>query len=133
MGLDCEPLRRVEAIESEKFDKNRHEVSNDEHRSDDCLEIIAGKLCFGSRSPWYVTKHLGLTDLLQAQQPALKSQAVVVKSVDLRTKIDLLEQNVESLMNQDRSMNKEIQEVKSNFETVKNGLTNQIQQISVSL
>ena len=76
---------------------------------------------------------LGLTDLLQAQQPALKSQAVVVKSVDLRTKIDLLEQNVESLMNQDRSMNKEIQEVKSSFETVKNGLTNQIQQISVSL
>ena len=76
---------------------------------------------------------LGLTGLLQAQQPALKSQAVVVKSVDLRTKIDLLEQNVESLMNQDRSMNKEIQEVKSNFETVKNGLTNQIQQISVSL
>ena len=71
--------------------------------------------------------------MIQTLQPAVKSQAVVVESVDLREKIYLLEQNVKSLLDQDRNINQEIKEVKSNFETVKNGLTNQIQQISVSL
>ena len=75
---------------------------------------------------------LGLTDLLQAQQPVVKSPAVVVRSMDLKGKINLLEQNVESLLNQDRNINQEIKEVKSNFATVQAGLTNQIQQISVS-
>ena len=70
--------------------------------------------------------------MLQAQQPAVKSPAVVVRSMDLKEKINLLEENVESLLNQDRNITEDIKEVKSTFATVKAGLTNQIQQISVS-
>ena len=70
--------------------------------------------------------------MLQAQKPAVKSPAVVIRSMDLKEKINLLEENVESLLNQDRNITEEIKEVKSNFATVKAGLTNQIQQISVS-
>ena len=70
--------------------------------------------------------------MLQAKEPAVKSQAIVVRSMDLKEKINLLEENVESLLNQDRNITEEIKEVKSNFATVKAGLTNQIQQISVS-
>lgn len=43
MELDCETLDRIEAIESEKFDQDKHVVLNDEHRSDDLVEIIAGR------------------------------------------------------------------------------------------
>ena len=70
--------------------------------------------------------------MLQAKEPAVKSPAVVVKSMDLKEKINLLEENVESLLNQDRNITEEIKQVKLNFATVKAGLTNQIQQISVS-
>ena len=70
--------------------------------------------------------------MLQGQQPAAKSQAATVESSELKEKITLLEENVESLMNQDQSLDEEIKEVKNNFETVKNGLTNQIQLINVS-
>ena len=69
--------------------------------------------------------------MLQGQQSAAKSQAATVESSELKEKITLLEDNVESLMNQDRSLDEEIKEVKNNFETVKNGLTNQIQLINV--
>ena len=75
------------------------------------------------------TSILELTDLLQTRQPAAKSQAV--KSIELQEKIDVLEENVETLLNQDRNINGEIREVKSNVETVKDGLSNQIQQINV--
>ena len=68
--------------------------------------------------------------MIQGQQSAAKSQA---ESSELKEKLTLLEENVESLMNQDRSLDGEIKEVKNNFETVKNGLTNQIQLINVSL
>ena len=74
-----------------------------------------------------------MTDLLQTQQSAAKSPAVVVRSVDLKEKISLLDQNVESLLNQDLKINREIEGVKSNVESVKNGLSNQIQQINVCL
>ena len=70
--------------------------------------------------------------MLQEQQSAAKSQVATVESFELKEKITLLEENVESLMNQDRSLDEEIKEVKNNFETVKNGLTNQIQLINVS-
>ena len=70
--------------------------------------------------------------MLQAKEPAVKSPAVIVKSIDLKDKINLLEENVESLLNQDRNITEEIKQVKLNFATVKAGLTNQIQQISVS-
>ena len=70
--------------------------------------------------------------MLQGQQSAAKSQVATVESSELKEKITLLEENVESLMNQDRSLDEEIKEVKNNFETVKNGLTNQIQLINVS-
>ena len=72
-----------------------------------------------------------LTELLQTRQPAAKSQAAV-KSFELQEKIDLLKENVEKLLNQDRNINREIKEIKSNVESVKNGLSNQIQQINVS-
>ena len=75
---------------------------------------------------------LGRSDLLQGQKSAAKSQEVTVVSTELKEKITLLEKNVESLMDQDRSLDEEINEVKINFETVKNGLTNQIQLINVS-
>ena len=71
-----------------------------------------------------------LTELLQTRQPAAKSQAAV-KSIELQEKIDLLQENVEKLLNQDRNINLEIKEIKSNVESVKNGLSNQIQQINV--
>ena len=74
-----------------------------------------------------------MTDLLQTQQSAAKSPAVVVRSVDLKEKISLLDQNVESLLNQDLKINREIEGVKSNVESVKNGLSKQIQQINVCL
>ena len=70
--------------------------------------------------------------MLQGQRSAGKSQAATVESSELKEKIALLEENVESLMNQDRSLDEEIKEAKINFETVKNGLTNQIQLINVS-
>ena len=80
------------------------------------------------------TSILELTDLLQTlqtRQPAAKSQGATAKSIELQEKIDLLKENVEKLLNQDRNINREIKEVKSNVETVKDGLSNQIQQINV--
>ena len=44
MKLDRGTLERIEAIESERFHQNKHEVSNDENKRDDLVEIIAGKL-----------------------------------------------------------------------------------------
>ena len=75
---------------------------------------------------------LELTDLLQTRQPTAKSQAAAVRSIELKDKINLLGENIETLLNQDRNINREIKEVKSNVESVKKGLSNQIQQINVS-
>ena len=71
--------------------------------------------------------------MLQTQQPAVKSQAAVVRSVDLNAKISLLEENVESLLNQDRNITEEVKEVTLKFESVTNELANQVKQISVSV
>ena len=57
---------------------------------------------------------------------------MIVGSADLKGRISLLEDNVKSLLNQDSSINAEIKEVKSIVESIKNGLSNQIQQINVS-
>ena len=76
-------------------------------------------------------KHLAFTYWLQAQPTAVKSQAVTIGSVSLSEKIDLLEGNVESLLKNDQSINEEIKAVKSNVNSVKFGLANQIQQINV--
>ena len=71
--------------------------------------------------------------MLQTQQPAVKSQAAVVRSVDLNAKISLLEENVESLLNQDRNITEEVREATLKFESVTNELVNQVKQINVSV
>ena len=80
----------------------------------------------------YQFNHLAFTNWLQAQSPAnVKSQAPTIASVSLQEKIGLLEENVEALLKKDRSINEEIKAVKSNVNSVKNGLSNQIRQINV--
>ena len=76
-------------------------------------------------------KHLAFTNWLQAQSTAVKSQAVTIGSVSLNEKIGLLEGNVESLLKKDRSINEEIEAVKSNMNSMQTGLANQIRQINV--
>ena len=71
--------------------------------------------------------------MIQTLQPDAKSQAIAAKSANPNEKINLLEQNVKALLDQDRNINQEIKEVKFNFELVENKLTNQIQEINVSL
>ena len=76
-------------------------------------------------------KYLALTNWLQAQPPAVKSQVATIGSVTLQEKIGLLEGNVESLLKKDQSINEEIKAVKSNVNSVQTGLANQIRQINV--
>ena len=122
-------LKRIQTIESDKFDQNKHEVTNEEQRNDHWLHIISGKLFLSYWNPRYVTNFEGLTDLLQAQQSALKLQAVV-ESADLREKISFFEKNIESSLHQDHMINQEIKKVKMNVESVKTELTNHIKNIS---
>ena len=77
------------------------------------------------------SKYLALTNWLQAQPTAVKSQVATIGSVSLKEKIGLLEGNVESLLKKDRSINEEIEAVKSNMNSMQTGLANQIQQINV--
>ena len=74
-----------------------------------------------------------MTDLLKLNQPAPKSQAVRVESVGLNEKINLLAENVQSLMDRNQTIDNEIKTVQSNVEFIAKGLTNQIKQINVSL
>ena len=72
-----------------------------------------------------------MTNWLQTQPTAVKSQVATIGSVSLKEKIGLLEGNVESLLKKDRSINEEIEAVKSNMNSMQTGLTNQIRQINV--
>ena len=74
----------------------------------------------------------GLSDLLKLNQPAPKSQAVRVESVGLNEKINLLAENVQSLLDSNQTIENEIEAVQSNVESIAKGLTNQIKQINVS-
>ena len=74
-----------------------------------------------------------MADLLKLNQPAPKSQAVRVESVDLNEKINLLDENVQSLLDRSQTIDYEIKTVQSKVEFIAKGLTNQIMQINVSL
>ena len=74
-----------------------------------------------------------MADLLKQNQPAPKSQAVRVESVGLNERINLLAENVQSLMDRNQTIDNEIKTVQSNVEFIAKGLTNQIKQINVSL
>ena len=73
-----------------------------------------------------------MADLLKQNQPAPKSQAVRVESVGLNERINLLAENVQSLMDRNQTIDNEIKTVQSNVEFIAKGLTNQIKQINVS-
>ena len=74
-----------------------------------------------------------MADLLKLNQPAPKSQAVRIESVGLNEKINLLAENVQSLLDRNQTIDNEIKTVQSNVESIAKGLTNQIKQINVSL
>ena len=65
--------------------------------------------------------------MFKSEKPATKSQASVGTN-DLNTKINLLAENVQSLLDRNQTIDDEIKSVKSNFQS----MTNQIQQINVS-
>ena len=70
---------------------------------------------------------------MKLNQPAPKSHAVRVESVGLNERINLLAENVQSLMDRNQTIDNEIKTVQSNVEFIAKGLTNQIKQINVSL
>ena len=74
-----------------------------------------------------------MADLLKLNQPAPKSQAVRVESIGLNEKINLLAENVQSLIDRNQTIDNEIKTVQSNVDFIAKGLTNQIKQINVSL
>merc|ERR1719284_798493 len=56
-----------------------------------------------------------------------------VVSNDLNEKINLLSENVQSLLDRDQTIDEEIKTVKSDFEAMAKGMSNQIQQINENL
>ena len=65
-------------------------------------------------------------------RPELSTKTGPMISNDLNEKIDLLSENVQSLLDRDETISDEIKTVKSDFEAMSKGLTNQIRQINVS-
>ena len=65
----------------------------------------------------------------KTNQPALKSQAVRIESVGSNEKINLLAENVQSLLDRNQTIDNEIKIVQSNVESIAKGLTNQIKQL----
>ena len=70
--------------------------------------------------------------MLKTKPPAPISHAASIGSVDLTEKINLLSENVQSLLDKDDDNNKQIQTVKSDFAATVKGLSFQINQINVS-
>ena len=68
--------------------------------------------------------------MLKTENAAIISQPV--ESVNLKKKINLLSENVQSLLDRDQTIDEEIKTVKSDFEAMAKGMSNQIQQINVS-
>ena len=66
-------------------------------------------------------------------QPAPESQAVGDESVNFNEKINLLAENLQSLMDRNQTIDNEIKKVQSNVQFVAKRLTNQIKQINVSV
>ena len=69
--------------------------------------------------------------MLKTENAAITSQPV--ESVNFNEKINLLSENVQSLLDRDQTIDEEIKTVKSDFEAMVTGLTNQVRQINVSL
>ena len=67
------------------------------------------------------------------ERPDLTTKIGPVVSNDLNEKINLLSENVQSLLDRDQTIDEEIATIKSDFQTTAKGLTNQIRQINVSL
>ena len=70
--------------------------------------------------------------MLKTKPPAPISHAASIESVDLTEKINLLSENVQSLLDKDDDNNKQIQTVKSDFAATVKGLSFQINLINVS-
>ena len=66
--------------------------------------------------------------MFKMEKPATKSQAAAVGTSDINAKINLLAENVQSLLDRNQTIDEEIKSVKSNVQS----MTNQIQQINVS-
>ena len=66
------------------------------------------------------------------ERPDLTTKIGPVVSNDLNEKINLLSENVQSLLDRDETIHEEIKTVKSDFEAISKGLTNQVRQINVS-
>ena len=67
--------------------------------------------------------------MLKPQQQGLKSPAADIKSNDIIEKINLLAENIQSLVERNQTIDDEIKMVQSNFASV----AYQIRQINVSL
>ena len=65
--------------------------------------------------------------MAEAQKPGTKSQAASAGTNDLNAKINLLAENVQSLLDRNQTIDEEIKSVKSNVQS----MTNQIHQINV--
>ena len=68
--------------------------------------------------------------MLKTENAAIISQPV--ESVNLNEKINLLSENVQSLLDRDQTIDEEIATIKSDFQATAKGLTNQVRQINVS-
>ena len=66
--------------------------------------------------------------MFKAQKPATKSEVASAGTNDLNAKINLLAENVQSLLDRNQTIDEEIKSVKSNVQS----MTNQIHQINVS-
>ena len=70
--------------------------------------------------------------MLKMERPDLTTKIEPVVSNDLNEKINLLYENVQSLLDRDQTIDDEIVTIKSDFEALSQGLTTQINQINVS-
>ena len=66
--------------------------------------------------------------MFKTEKSATRSQAANVGTNDITAKINLLAENVQSLLDRNHTIEEEIQSVKSNVQS----MTNQIHQINVS-
>ena len=66
--------------------------------------------------------------MFKSEKPATKSQDATVGTNDFNAKINLLAENVQSLLDRNQTIYEEIKSVKSNVQS----MTNQIHQINVS-
>ena len=82
---------------------------------------------------YYIICIKGLADLLKTGKHLPESQAARIESADLNEKLNLLAENVQSLLERNQTIDNEIETVKSNVESLFKGFATQIRQINVSL